>query len=156
MKRLLSLASLAIVAACGGEAPLAPDAPQFLIGGSPLSLTIVYLKTETGLGTGQWTGSVKGDAVGELNTRVLSVRETGDISSITTLWRIDAGTHSFDAELTGTLDQTNGKLQLSGRIVSGFRAGAEVHTTAQLTGLDPKTQGTVFEGSLRIAVDSRS
>ncbi len=156
MKQLLTLATLALVAACGREAPLAPaEAPEFLIGQSPLSpFTIEYVKTETGPGTAQWTGNVTGDAIGNLRTRVLSVRETGHIWHIETLWEIDAGTRSINAELNGTLDTKSGKLLLGGRILSGILLGARVYETGQLTGFDPVTGGTVFAGSLRIMTRS--
>ena len=156
MRQLLALATLGLVAACTPEAPVAPGGgPQLLIGNSPLSpLEVEYVKTETGPGTAQWTGAVKGDVAGTLRTRVLSVREAGHIWHIETLWEVDAGEESFDAELNGTLDTKSGALLLTGQIVRGMLVGALVYDTGRLTGIDPVTGGTVFEGSIRIMTGS--
>lgn len=138
------------LAACAQEPALAPpDQPQLQVGASANSpLEISYVKTETGSGTAQWTGSVSGDVSGDLRTQVVGLRVSGAIWHIDTLWEIDAGAASFNAELRGTLNTNTGKLLLTGQAVSGDLTGARIYDEGQLTGVDPVTGGTVFEGSI--------
>lgn len=151
---LVSAAALAL-AACTREPVSAPDGPELLIGGSPLSpIELTYVKTETGPGTAHWTGAVSGDFSGDLATQVLSVKEAGHIWHIETLWEVAAGPQSFSAELNGTLDTKTGTLVLTGEIVSGAMTGAQVYDEGQLVGTDSGTGGTVFEGFLRIMTSS--
>ncbi len=149
MRGPIALLSLVVLAACSD--PTAVDPPQFLIGGSALRpLSLEYVKTETGPGTAQWTGSVSGDVSGDLQTQVLSLRVSDHIWHIETFWQVSAGGQSFEASLVGTLDVETGELLLNGRVVSGYLSGARVHNEGQLTGFDPGTGGTVFEGFMRI------
>ena len=62
-------------------------------------------------------------------------------------WQISAGSHSFGAPLTGTLNKRTGNVVMNGQIAYGWQAGAQVHETGHLVDLD----AFQFVGTIRIA-----
>ena len=94
-----------------------------------------------------WTGSVSGDASGALTTRLTDLRISGPVWHVRFDWIIDAGAHSFVADLTGTLNTVTGQVVMNGTVVDGWLRGAQVHEEGQL--VDPATLR--FVGEIRIA-----
>jgi hypothetical protein len=74
-----------------------------------------------------FAGTVTGAAHGSLRSNLLhQIGSTGDYSVVTFRWDVKANAHSFVAETTGTLDNATGAVSMSGSVVSGWNAGAEV------------------------------
>lgn len=82
-----------------------------------------------------WTGSVTGDVSGGLTTRLTGLRVAGPIWHVCFDWIIDAGAHSFVADLSGTLNTNTGRVVMNGTVVEGWLSGAQVHEEGQL--VDP-------------------
>ena len=60
-----------------------------------------------------WTGTVSGDVSGGLTTRLTDLRVSGQIWHVRFDWIIDAGDHSFTADLSGTLNNRTGAVVMS-------------------------------------------
>src|SRR5215469_14147296 len=67
-------------------------------------------------------------------------------SYVTFDWQISAGSRSFDAPRTGTLNWQTGNVVMNGQIASGWQAGAQVHETGHLVNL----AALEFAGTIRI------
>jgi hypothetical protein len=98
-----------------------------------------------------WKGSVTGDVVGDLETRLLSLRVSGPIWHVEFDWIVSsaAGT-SFTARLNGTLNTKTGKVVMNGTVIDGYLEGAQVHEE----GLLIDAIASKFEGTIRIAPQS--
>jgi hypothetical protein len=93
-----------------------------------------------------WRGSVSGDASGELTTRLTDLRIAGPVWHVRFDWIIAAGTRSFVADLTGTLNTDTGQVVMNGVVVEGWLRGAQVHEEGQL--VDATTLR--FIGAIRV------
>ena len=93
-----------------------------------------------------WHGTVSGDISGSLETRLLSVSQTGHILHVEFDWIVDAGEQSFTARLNGILDTERGTVTMNGTVIEGYLAGAQVHEEGQL--VNPATSG--FAGTIRL------
>jgi hypothetical protein len=153
----LLVSATLLLPACDAATPVSLTSPEpsaAIVPAAPILMD--YVKVETGPGSLNWLGSVSGDVIGALETRVVGASQSGHILHIQTKWSVDAGAESFEADLDGTLDTKTGRLLLDGAVMSGYLAGARVHDEGQLTGTDPSTSGSVFEGFLRIMPGSAS
>jgi predicted small secreted protein len=99
-----------------------------------------------------WEGTVGGDLTGQLETRLLELRETGPVWHVVFDWIVTADdpAKSFTARLKGTLHTKTGKVVMNGQVIEGWLEGAQVHEEGQL--IDPKTYA--FEGIIRIMAGS--
>lgn len=93
-----------------------------------------------------WNGAVSGDVSGDLETRLLSARQTERILHVEFDWIVDAGPQSFTARLKGILDLQTGSVTMNGTIIEGYLAGAQVHEEGQM--VDAANSG--FVGTIRI------
>jgi len=129
------IAALTLLAVPAASAASAPSSPHQL----------TFTKTDLE-GDFVWDGSVDGDTVGGLQTRLTAARPAGEILHVEFDWEIDAGDESFVAHLVGTLNQRTGAVVMNGEVVEGFMLGARVHERGQLT--DPGT--SEFQGTITI------
>jgi hypothetical protein len=90
-----------------------------------------------------WTGTVSGDVSGALTTRLTGLSISGPIWRVRFEWIIDAGEHSFVADLSGILNTDTGQVVMDGTVVEGWLRGAQVHEEGQL--VDPATLHFVGE-----------
>jgi hypothetical protein len=122
-------------------------APAALAGPAPDTTPreITFTKADPD-GNFTWNGTVDGAATGALETRLTDVRAEGWILYVTFEWDIDAGAHSFVAEMTGILNQRTGAVVMNGTVVEGWMEGARVHEQGQL--VDPGT--LTFEGTITV------
>jgi hypothetical protein len=81
---------------------------------------------------GIWEGAVTGDIAGDLRTELTELNVTGKIWQVRFNWIISAGTHSFTADLAGTLNTATGRVVMNGWVVDGHLEGARVHEEGQL------------------------
>jgi hypothetical protein len=102
---------------------------------------------KTAVADGVWQGTVGGDIVGTLETHLTDRQVTGSIWHVRFDWIITAGSHSFVADLRGTLDTVTGAVVMDGRVVDGYLQGARVHEEGQL--VDPAVSR--FQGTIRVA-----
>lgn len=137
----------ATAAACSDTATAPRDFAAMFVPAAAIEFD--YVKVESGPGTFNWFGNVSGGINGALETRVVGFWQSGPILHIQTEW-IVGGSTPFQASLDGTLDSRTGKLNLIGVVTSGWLAGARMHNSGQLTGIDATTGGTVFEGSAKL------
>lgn len=93
-----------------------------------------------------WNGSVSGDVSGALTTKLTDLRVSGAIWHVRFDWIIDAGSRSFVADLTGTLNTNTGRVVMDGTVAEGWLQGAQVHEEGQL--VDPATLR--FVGEIRV------
>jgi hypothetical protein len=99
-----------------------------------------------------WEGTVDGDLTGQLETRLLSLTESGPVWHVTFDWIVTADdpAKTFTARLKGTLNTKTGKVVMNGQVIEGWLEGAQVHEEGQL--VNPETYG--FEGKIRIMAGS--
>ncbi|CAN5886988.1 hypothetical protein BH24BAC1_BH24BAC1_13750 [soil metagenome] len=116
---------------------------------APVNLAFAKVATDP---AGIWHGTVSGDLTGDLETRLLSLTETGPVWHVTFDWIVTADdpAKSFTARLKGTLHTKTGKVVMNGEVIEGWLEGAQVHEEGQL--IDPETYA--FEGKIRIMAGS--
>jgi len=119
-------ASALACAALSAAASLA--APAFADGPAPSYVTF----DKHYIGSGQFEGTTGGAAPGTVHTTCTLAPNNQTLSRLTCDWQISAGTRSFDAPLTGTLDWQTGNVVMNGVIASGWQAGHQVHETGHL------------------------
>jgi hypothetical protein len=115
-------------------------------GSAPLRITFQKsLATATPM---VWKGTVNGAIPGQLETRLISLRETGMIWHVEFDWIITASNpaDSFTARLAGTLNLKTGRVVMNGTVIEGAREGAQVHEEGTL--IDPVT--STFQGVIRV------
>jgi hypothetical protein len=95
---------------------------------------------------GIWEGSVSGDIQGDLRTELRELRVTGEVWQVRFAWIIDAGAHSFTADLSGILNTVTGRVVMNGQVTEGYLAGARVHEDGQLV----DAVNSCFVGTIRI------
>ena len=95
---------------------------------------------------GVWQGTVSGDIDGGLTTRAIAVDDSEAVWRVTFDWIVDAGSQSFTARLSGTLDSLTGAVAMKGRVVEGYLDGSKVREEGQL--VDPST--LAFQGTIRV------
>jgi hypothetical protein len=119
--------------------------PQPAHATTPENMSPIRLRFDKqGGANGMWNGTVSGDVEGSLTTQLLSATQAGPVLNVTFAWTVSAGEQSFTAVLKGTLNTLNGRVEMDGTIVEGWRMGAQVHEEGQLT--DPQLgrfQGTI-------------
>jgi hypothetical protein len=95
-----------------------------------------------------WKGAVNGDVNGDLETRLLSLRETGPIWHVEFDWIIASANPatSFTARLSGTVNTKTGKVVMNGVVIDGYLEGAQVHEEGVLT----DAAASRFEGTIRV------
>jgi hypothetical protein len=147
--RCIGLLSIVPVLAGCSDSPSEPIEPAAMIVPAA-ALEFDYVKVESGPNTLNWFGDVTGDIDGRLETRVVSAWQSGPVLHIQTEWYVGGSSFSFYAELSGTLHTGTGALNLNGVVTGGWMAGAQIHNSGQLTGIDGTTGGTVFEGSAKL------
>jgi hypothetical protein len=101
---------------------------------------------KTAVAEGFWQGTVDGDISGTLTTVLTDVQVNEEIWDVRFDWIIIAGDQSFVADLSGTLNNETGAVEMDGTVVLGYLLGAEVHEEGQL--VDPAT--LQFTGSIQL------
>jgi hypothetical protein len=140
MKQLVLLLVVATTAVAAGAA----GAPSASASNEPVRL--VFDKSISDPVAHVWTGTVSGDVSGGLTTRLTSLRVSGPVWQVRFDWIVDAGEHSFVADLGGTLNTDTGQVVMNGTVVEGWLRGAQVHEEGQL--VDPATLR--FIGEIRV------
>jgi len=95
---------------------------------------------------GEFEGTTGGAAPGTVHTICNLAPNNAVLVPLTCDWQISAGSRSFDAPLTGTLNWRTGNVVMNGQIASGWQAGAQVHETGHLVNL----AALEFAGTIRI------
>jgi hypothetical protein len=142
--RTISVLALSICAAVALAVPAAFACPAAHASNAPVRLTF----DKSLVGAGVWQGTVSGDVDGGLTTKLLTLDVTGSIWHVTFDWIIDAGSSSFTARLSGTLNTKTGGVVMNGNVISGAWLGAQVHEEGQLVNPDPTV--LEFVGSIRL------
>jgi len=138
MKKQLIVRSLAVLLIGG----IAQFSTPLAHADTPVRLTF----DKASVGPGVWEGTVGGDFAGRLRTELVELRIAGAIWHVEFDWIITAGSASFVARLTGTLNTRTGRVVMNGTVVDGYLEGARVHEEGQL--VDPSTLR--FQGEIRI------
>lgn len=118
------------------------------INSAPVNLTFA----KQAISATVWEGTVGGHLTGDLETRLLSLTESGPVWHVTFNWIViaDDPVKSFTARLKGTLHTKTGKVVMNGQVIEGWLEGAQVHEEGQLT--HPET--FAFAGTIRIMAGS--
>ncbi len=75
----------------------------------------------------KFEGTTTGAATGILHSNLVAqLGSSGDYGLVSFRWEVSAGRHSFVAETVGTLNNATGAVSMSGKVVSGWSAGAKV------------------------------
>ena len=138
----VAVGSAAVCAAV--MAPASMAAPALADGAAPSYVT--FHKHAEGP-PGEFVGTTGGAAPGTVHTVCNLTQNSPVLFQLTCDWQISAGSRSFDAPLTGTLNLDTGNVIMNGQIASGWQAGAQVHETGHLI----NSAAGEFAGTIRIA-----
>jgi hypothetical protein len=94
------------------------------------------------VGGGHYVGTACGS--GTIDMQISDSSLTGNVQRFTATVQLSCPAGTLTAVLDGSFNSSTGKTVLNGLVVDGWLAGAQVHETGQLVGIDPNTfVGTV-------------
>jgi hypothetical protein len=102
-------------------------------------------------GAPTWRGTAAGAAVGTVETRLLSVRETGSVSHLSAEWTVTAGERSFTARVAGIYNSSSQIIVLNGVVTDGWMEGAQIHER----GVRPDPNVSRYIGTLTLVGGGR-
>lgn len=139
MKLLKRVVVLCFVLLLSGLSVAAQDEPSSMEG-------VTYLFFDkSSVVEGTWEGTVGGDIVGDLQTRLLNIEIVGPVWFVEFDWMVDAGDESFTARMTGTLNTLTGTVVMSGEVIEGYQVGMRVYEQGQMADAAlGRFQGTIL------------
>lgn len=102
-------------------------------------------------GAPTWRGTASGDAVGTVETRLLSFSETGSVSQLDAEWTVTAGARSFKARVSGIFNPNSRIIVLNGVVTDGWMEGAQI----QERGVRPDPAVSRYLGTLTLVGGGR-
>jgi hypothetical protein len=142
MSKPIRLAAGAAAACAALITPAIMAVPALADGAAPIYVTF----DKQAVGPGEFEGTTGGAAPGTVHTICNLAPNNSVLVRLSCDWQISAGKRSFDAPLTGTLNQRTGNVVMNGKVASGWQAGAQVHETGHLVNPEPLE----FAGTIRI------
>lgn len=102
-------------------------------------------------GAPTWRGPASGDAVGTVETKLLSFSETGSVSQLEAEWTVNAGARSFKARVSGIFNPNSQIIVLNGVVTEGWMEGAQIHER----GVRPDLSVSRYVGTLTLVGGGR-
>jgi hypothetical protein len=95
-----------------------------------------------------WQGAVSGAFSGRTQAAFRLLDRDDAAWRLSSAWSVDAGVHSFVAQLKGTYSTRTGKATMQGKIIDGYQKGRPVHLEADLVSVPQRFR---FSGTIRIS-----